>query len=428
MSKTYCSKLWDYQYIHMSGSFRFCCATNDNILHPKGHRYNINDISLENVWNSEHVRNTRLKMIAGEEIPECTKCVEQESRGYASMRSTNDKETNFSNTDKDGRISTMPNSMELHYGNVCNLKCRMCSQNYSNQVGKELLEIGEQDKDFLSWVTKQSGNVNNWTNNLSVEYKWFENEKNKNKLNEFISKNINDLIVIGGEPTIIPEFYELFDYCDKQDTLKEKDFTIVTNLTNTHPSMLERLPKLKKWTIWASIDGIGERTEYIRYPSNFNKIKDNLNIYKSLLNQHNNGRIVFSPAIQLLNIDQLDEMLEWFVDFADGAWGNSFDVSWLAQVWYPRICNYDIAPSEYRSKVADKLEQKIKSFEQYKSIITFYKNQIENLRKDTLDKDMEKHLQKCFIKYNDRLDSHRGRTTWRQLLPDLETALTKAVG
>ena len=428
MTKSYCSKLWDHQYIHMSGSFRFCCATNDNINNHKGVRYHVNDTKLENVWNSEHVRNTRLKMIRGEEIPECKKCVEQESRGYASMRNTRNKEQNFSNTEQDGTVSMMPNSMELHYGNVCNLKCRMCSQNYSDQVGKELLEIGEQDEDFLSWVVKQSGNVNNWTNNLSVEYKWFENEKNKNKLNSFVSENINQLTVIGGEPTVIPEFYELFDHCDQQGTLKEKHFTIVTNLTNTHPKMLERLPKLKQWTIWASMDGIGERTEYIRYPSNFNKIKENLNTYKSLLNQHNNGRIVFSPAIQLLNIDQLDEMLEWFLDFADGAWGTSFDVSWLAQVWYPRICNYDIAPSEYRSKVADKLEQKIKLFEKYKSIITFYKNQIENLRKNTLDTGMEKYLQECFIKYNDRLDAHRGSTTWRQLLPELETALTKSVG
>ena len=428
MSKTYCSKLWDHQYIHMSGSFRFCCATNDNINNNKGNRYHINDTSLENVWNSEHVRNTRLRMIRGEEISECKKCVEQESRGYASMRSTANKQQNFNKTGQDGTVSVMPTSMELHYGNVCNLKCRMCSQNYSNQIGKELLEIGVNDKEFLSWTMKQSGNVNNWTNNLSVEYKWFENEKNKNKLNEFISKNINDLIVIGGEPTIIPEFYELFDYCDKQDTLKEKEFTIVTNLTNTNPRMLDRLPKLKSWTIWASMDGIGERTEYIRYPSNFKKIQENLNVYKSLLNQYKNGRIVFSPAIQLLNIDHLDEMLEWFIEFANGNLGDNFDISWLAQVWYPRICNYDIAPIDYRLKVADKLERKVKLFENYKSIITFYKNQIENLRQNRLDKDTEKYLQECFIKYNDKLDAHRGRNTWRQLLPDLETALTKAAG
>jgi len=412
----------------MSGSFRFCCATKDNVVDRNGNRFHINNASLDTVWNSDHVKQTRLKMIQGETIPECIKCVEQESRGYASMRTTIDKEKNFVETKSDGSVRIKPYNMELHYGNMCNLKCRMCSQNYSNQIGKELLEIGNKDKEFLDWVIKASGNVNNWTNNLSVEYTWFQNDKTKNKLNSFVSKNITDLTVIGGEPTIIPEFYELFDYCDQQNTLKEKHFIIVTNLTNTHPKMLERLPKLKKWTIWASLDGIGERTEYIRYPSNWNKIKENLLTYKSLLKKYNNGNIIFSPAIQLLNIDRLDEMLEWFIDFSDGKWGNSFSVSWLAQVWYPRICNYDIAPRDYRLKVADKLEKKIDFFKNYKNIINFYKNQIENLRKDNLDKNTEKYLQKCFIKYNDKLDQHRGRTTWRQLLPDLETALTKSVG
>ena len=378
---------------------------------------------MEHVWNSEHVRNTRLKMIAGEEIPECTKCVEQESRGYKSMRSTANKKINYDSTDENGNVSTMPNTMELHYGNVCNLKCRMCSQNYSNQVGKELLEIGNSDPEFLQWVIKQSGNVNNWTNNLSVEYTWFENEKNKKKLNDFIDKNISQLTVIGGEPTIIPEFYELFEHCDKNGTLGKKQFTIVTNLTNTNHNMTKWLPKLKNWTIWASLDGIGSRTEYIRYPSNFEKIKENLNFYKSILRQHGNGKIVFSPAIQLLNIDQLDEMLEWFIDFSEGEFGTNFDISWMAQVWYPKICNYDIAPREYRLKIADKLEKKIHLFEQHKSIISFYKNQIQNLRIDMLDKKTKKYLQECFIKYNDKLDIFRGKTTWRQLLPALEKSL-----
>ncbi len=407
----------------MSGSFRFCCATNDNINDSKNNRYNINNTSMEHVWNSEHVRNTRLKMIAGQQIPECIKCVEQESRGYKSMRSTANKKINYDNTDKNGTVLTMPNTMELHYGNVCNLKCRMCSQNYSNQIGKELLEIGNNDPEFLQWVIKQSGNVNNWTNNLSVEYKWFENEKNKKKLNDFINKNISQLTVIGGEPTIIPEFYELFEHCDKNGTLGKKQFTIVTNLTNINHKMTKWLPKLKNWTIWASLDGIGERTEYIRYPSNFEKIKENLNFYKLILRQHKNGKIVFSPAIQLLNIDQLDEMLEWFIDFSEGEFGTKFDVSWMAQVWYPKICNYDIAPKEYRLKIADKLEQKIHLFEKHKSIISFYKNQIQNLRTDMLDKKTEKYLQECFIKYNDKLDIYRGKITWRQLLPALEKCL-----
>jgi len=301
----------------------------------------------------------------------------------------------------------------------------MCGQDYSNQIGKELLEIGEKDKDFLSWVYKQSGNVNNWTNNLSVQYTWFRNEKTKHRLIDYVSKHINRLTVIGGEPTVIPEFYELIDYCYKNDTLKDKDITIVTNLTNTNPKMIKWLPKMKSWTIWASLDGIGEVTEYIRYPSNFKKVTENLNYYKNLSDTHGNGKITFSPAVQLLNIHQLDDMLKWFIKFSDGDWGNTVDISWMSQVWYPRICNYDTAPREYRLWVADKLEKSADYFSEYAGISFFYNKQIENLRTDTLDKETEQHLQSSFVRYNDTQDKHRKRTTWRGLLPLLEEALTK---
>lgn len=410
----------------MSGSFRFCCATNDNIHDKKDNRFHINNTSLENVWNSDKVKETRLKMMRGEQIPECIKCVEQETRGYKSMRETGAMEENFNATRQDGHVYKMPNTMELHYGNVCNLKCRMCGQNYSNQIGKELLEIGETDRDFIKWVMKESGNVNNWTNNLSVEYAWFRNIKTKNKLNKFISNNIDSLTVIGGEPTIIPEFYELFQYCEDQGTLADKHFTIVTNLTNTNPKMTQWLPKLKSWTIWASVDGIGDRTEYIRYPSNFEKVQENLLFYRDLIDK-GNGSITLSPAIQLLNIDQLDDLLKWYIDLSGDLFEKQMDVSWMAQVWYPRICNYDIAPADYRQKVAEKLETSRHHFIKYQSVINYYDSQIKNLRTDVLDAGTRTHLQKAFVRYNDRLDQHRGRSTWRQLLPDLEKALTESL-
>jgi hypothetical protein len=183
---------------------------------------------------------------------------------------------------------------------------------------------------------------------------------------------------------------------------------------------------MKRWTIWASLDGIGDTTEYIRYPSNFNKVVENLTYYKKMLTKHGNGFIMFSPAVQLLNIHQLDEMLKWFIDFSDGAWGDTFTVSWMSQVWYPRICNYDTAPREYRLLVADKLEKSADYFSKYKGISFFYSKQIENLRTDQLDQQTEKELQTSFIRYNDTQDKHRKGNTWRGLLPELEEALTKS--
>ena len=427
MTKTYCAFPFQHQYVHMSGSVRLCCATMENVTDKKGNRVHMNNDSLQKIWNSDYMKDARLKMKNGELLKACTKCIDQEARGYKSMRNENNEEKNINNVSADGSMDTMPNSMELHFGNVCNLKCKMCGQEYSNQIGKEILQIGEKDKDFLEWVYKQSGNVNNWTNNLSVEYTWFRNEKTKNKLIDYVSKHITKLTIIGGEPTVIPEFYELLDYCYENNTLKDKDITIVTNLTNTNPKMTQWLPEMKSWTIWASIDGLGDITEYIRYPSNFKKVVENLNFYKKLLLESNNGQIVFSPAVQLLNIHQLDDMLKWFIDFTDNRWGKQFNISWMSQVWYPRICNYDTAPKQYRYKVADKLEESIDYFTKYKDISFFYNKQIENLRNSFIEEPMEKHLQKAFIRYNDTQDKHRKGKTWRELLPELEQALTNNI-
>ena len=426
MSKSYCAKLWNHQYVHMSGSLRYCCATMENLKDKKGNRLHINNNSLENAWNSEDIRQARLKMIKGESVPACVKCVQQEERGYRSMRETQEMEQNISATDEDGSVAQLPRSMELHLGNLCNLKCKMCGQQYSNQIGKELLEIGEYEPDFVKWITKESGNVNIWTNNLSVEYRWFQNPKTKKKLFDYISTHIKDMVVIGGEPTVIPEFWELFAHLEEQDRLKNMSITLTTNLTNVNPKMTNWLPKLKHWTVWASVDGLGERTEYIRYPSNFKKVCDNLDFYKGLL-AHNNGRIVLSPAIQLLNIDQLDDILRWWLDFSGGDLRDKFGVSWMAQVWYPTICNYDILPIEHKNKIADKLERSVVEFEAHREINTWYKNQIDNLRRDTYTEEQKQHFIQAFIRYNDTQDHHRKGKTWRQLMPDLEKALTKSL-
>lgn len=426
MSKSYCKKLWDHQYIHMSGSIRYCCASMENLTNRNGDRFHLNNDSLEKVWNSEIMRNTRLKMIKGDSIDACAKCVEQEDRGYKSMRDSRGIDENFNNTEKDGSVITPPTSMELHFGNLCNLKCKMCGQQYSNQVGKELLEIGQKNPDFLKWVTKESGNVNIWTNNLNVEYKWFKKDKTKSKLFDYIAKNITDLTVIGGEPTIIPEFWEMFSYLEDRGKLKDITFTLTTNLTNVNPRMTDWLPKLKKWKVWASVDGIGERTEYIRYPSNFKKVCENLDFYKKLV--QNNGSIFLSPAIQLLNIDQLDDIIDWWLNFCDGKFDEKFGFSWMAQVWYPVICNYDILPTKYKKRIADKLEVSKEKFKKHGQISKWYNNQIDNLRKETFTDQQKIHFQKAFIRYNDTQDQHRKSKTWRQLLPELEQVLTESIG
>jgi hypothetical protein len=419
MSKVFCDKPFNHNYIHPNGKMRLCCTTMQDL--PTDNNYNLFDANkhtINDYWNSNRMREIRRKMIAGEKIRDCERCYRQEDQGAESLRSTHGMNKYIMDTLPDGTYQESATSMQIQLGNICNLKCKMCSQMYSHMHGTESKEIGEQDPEWLHWVKEQGANVNNWTNELGIKQEWYRSKETKLKMFEHISQNITQLVVIGGEPTLIPEFYELFEYCNQQGTLGDKNITIVTNLTNTNPRLTDWLPKLNSWTIWASVDGVGERTEYIRYPSKWNKVLESLEFYRNSMGD--NGNITLSPAIQLLNIDQLDDIVKWWIDWCGGELNDRYGFTWLATVWYPLICNPSMAPREWRLKVADKLSK-------YK-FDDNYENLIKELRRDQHTPEKYQELQTAFIKYNDRQDQFRNvKKTWRELLPDLEESLTKAL-
>ena len=287
---------------------------------------------------------------------------------------------------------------------------------YSHMIGLELLEMGDEDPEFLLWMKEQGAIVNNWTNELGKKEQWFKNEKIKNKLFDHISENITELCIIGGEPTLISEFYELMEKCYKDNTLKHKNITLVTNLTNTNPKMTDWLLAVNSWRIWASVDGLGERTEYIRYPSKWENILKNLEFYKKLL-QGTKNNITLSPAVQLLNIDQIDDIIKWWTEFAGGELNENFQFTWLSSVWYPKMLNYDVAPISYKKLIYNKLKQF-----NYKDI--YYQNTLKNLQTETINEQEKKYCLKAFVKYNDAQDKFRKvNNTWRILLPELEKSI-----
>jgi hypothetical protein len=400
----------------MNGKIRVCCTTTQNI--PSNNGYTLFDAgrhSIEEYWNSNRMKQIRKNMIAGLETKDCRRCYEQEAHGVKSLRSTKGMDNYIAHTLPDGTLNQSADSMQIHMGNICNLKCKMCSQAYSHMLGLELLDMGDADPNFLLWVKEQGAVVNNWSNELGKKEQWFKNTKVKEKIFEHISCNIKHLEIIGGEPTLIPEFYELFEYCDRQGTLGDKTVSIVTNLTNINPKITNWLPKIKKWNISASVDGVGERTEYIRYPSQWDTIIKNLNFYKDLI-QGTKNSITLTPAVQLLNIDQFDDIIKWWMEFSGTKLKNNFKFNWLT-VCYPSICNFDIAPIDWKLTVADKLDR-------FKYNDPFYQAQIKNLRTDTVSEQEREYALTAFVKYNDAQDRFRNvKHTWRKLLPELEKSI-----
>ncbi len=421
MSKTFCNFPWKQLYISTSGNHRICCMNQDNITKDDGYfHFNMTRDKISDSWNSEYMKEMRVKLMNGEKHDNCRRCYQQEELGHQAMRDDLGMKDLIKDTGEDGTYNKQPNTLELHFGNLCNLSCKMCSQNYSTTIGKELIKMGENDPEFLKWVKSQSGNINNWTGQLDVAYDWFKDKKIRLQVFEHVSKNVTNLQVIGGEPTVIKEFWELLEYLDDNNTLAEKNLLVSSNLTNVNPKLTRWLGKTQEWMVAASIDGIGDRNRYIRYPSDWNTILRNLKFYNEIIAQTKKGKISYGPAIQLLNIDQIVDLCEFFEDSSPG---NAGIGGYYSHVKYPVICDYDIAPPEYKLKVADKLERQIKDLNT-PSYVNEISTHIDALRREVFTEDQRNSYLKMFVRFNDAQDQFRKNTkTWRELLPDLESAI-----
>lgn len=422
MSKSYCSYPWFHQFVHTTGHQRICCMDENNITKDDNYfQFNLKKDQILDSWNSKFMKDIRLKMINGESVSNCQKCTTAESSGLESMRATHKKDYYLKSTNEDGSLDILPDQLELHFGNTCNLHCKMCSQNYSHMIGKELLKMGEQDPDFIQWVKKESGVVNNWTGELDIAYDWYKNNKIKKSIFEHVSSNVEGFVVIGGEPTIIKEFYELLEFCQSKNTLRNKDITITTNMTNTSKNLSTWLGEVKSFMIHASIDGIDQRNKYIRFPCNWQSVLNSIEFYKSTMKKYNNGRFSFAPATQLLNIDQIVDLSKFFLSHCENKKDN---IAWVSNVKFPIICDYQILPSGYKNKVADKIEEQTKNVSN-EIVRNNLLSHVANLRTEEFKAEQKKQYQKMFMRYNDAQDQFRSSISWRNLIPSLETALTK---
>ena len=81
-NKTFCMAPWTHTYISPQMERRLCCASreeshNFNQYIDTADAKNSNDITLltlEQHWNSDYMKDVRLKLMAGEEISQCQTC------------------------------------------------------------------------------------------------------------------------------------------------------------------------------------------------------------------------------------------------------------------------------------------------------------------------------------------------------------------
>jgi len=133
-----------YPFIELmtqNGKTSVCCRSNVPVEDVE------NIIDWQTNEKYQHIRN---KMIKGEKLHHCALCYKSEELGVASSRQLDTtmwaERLNLTSVEQLATINT-PAYYEIRASNVCNLQCRTCGPQWSNQLDKEWKEIGLTSKD-----------------------------------------------------------------------------------------------------------------------------------------------------------------------------------------------------------------------------------------------------------------------------------------
>lgn len=428
------------------GKMRLCCHANQGpnkgeLKKEDGTNYNFREDNISEAFNCDLLKDTRSKMLKGEQVTECIRCIDEEKYGMDSRR-LNEIEDYGSNGDFNGSMdyrkakeitnddgSIDIEKIEFQYfdfrlGNKCNLKCVMCAPSESSLWYDDYVALSNNTK-FNVWgesveLEKIGGSYK--VKNKDI-FNWYTSESFINQI-EKNGHNLKKLYLIGGEPLLIKEQYQLLKLCVEKGWAKNISIEYNTNGISIPNYAWDLWKEFKSIHIGISVDGTQLVNEYIRFPSNWDDFYKNL---KLIDNSDDNITAWLTSSISAYNILDIPDFFIWickenFKKISHTSLNNPIILR-AHQIHSPLYLNIKNYPKEFKEEVLkyyeenwDKWIDEIKSIfpntkQQARIIKRFTKlcNGFTSLLRQNLDfVDEEKYIQ--FINYTKRLEQLRGNS------------------
>lgn len=275
--ETLCMAPWTHTYLSPQTERRMCCASREPAQNFEQYidtasgtgRYI--PVTLEQHWNSEHMKSVRRRMIAGETLPECEVCNNKllntdVYRSYFNQLFGHKQQEIWQTTDADGYTTMKPVSWDYRFSNLCNFKCRMCGDMLSSSWESE-----QRQHNMIDW----NNSKNNWMIPVvREEISQFQDTQIEAEFSKAVEEHrIEEVYWVGGEPLMYEQHWrymrriiELGDgprvYARYNTNLSRVDY----RGTNLYRDILSHI---RDWQICASLDGTGNTGEYIRTGLNY---------------------------------------------------------------------------------------------------------------------------------------------------------------
>jgi pyruvate-formate lyase-activating enzyme len=220
----------------------------------------------------------------------------------------------------------------------------MCNPWNSSQIAKEHLEIAPRQPQYATTWRKVFGQ---FPQNIQDDQQWFDHDIMWDQVISLIP-TLKKVYMTGGEPTLIKNNFKFMEECIRQG---RRDIVLFfnTNCTNVNRRFLELIRQFDTVNINASLDGTGIVNEYIRAPSNWEQISNNIEQLAALPNVV----LGITPTIQIYNMFNVVDLIRW-VEQLRTKYGKAVFIDFLINN-HPHHLNTNIVPQELRDQALDEL-------------------------------------------------------------------------
>lgn len=318
-SDTFCVLPWIHFATRPNGDMRLCCSANASgagddhtvglVKNEQGQPANFGRETPMSAWNNEYMRSVRTTMLEGNIPRSCGKCFEEESKNVVSKRMWEtgtwikdgiDIEELIKQTQANGTVPEKLVYLDLRLGHTCNLKCVMCSPHDSSRW------VEDHKKIYPRFEIKELKEQMAWDQESFDNY-WHENPDFWQEMYAQIP-NLKQVYFAGGEPLMIKEHKLFLEEIIRQGYADKILVRYNTNGLLIDDSIIDLWKQFKLVKVGFSIDGIDVKNYYIRYPSDWQTIVDNLH---KLDSTPDNIQVSIATAIQILNIKHLPDFARW---------------------------------------------------------------------------------------------------------------------
>ena len=401
-SKTFCIHPFTGLATREDGAIKVCCRS-----HPIGQ---IQDNTLEEIWNNDTIQRIRKQVLSDERPPECAPCFALEDQGVESLR-----QRHINGIIPEARINLYPDTllqevmpfefptMEIKLNNLCNLKCRMCNPTDStswNDWG-QVEEFYKKEDNYLV------GNIQRLNLVRKPYLDAFDDTDNWWASFEKLLPHFRRVEFAGGEPLMDPQHYRILDMLKPYG--HQIEIKYATNGTTLGISKGRTIhdywPHFRSVAVNVSIDGIGDVYNYIRGNGDFDQVIRNVQEIQTIPNV---SRVVGAVAVQVSNVLSLDKIIKYFLDDVG-------IVFYTNMVGYPNVLSIQCLPEELKEQATVNLNFAKLHIEDYKLVkehpmlLKLTLGQIDSIINYMWAKD-QSHLWKDTVEFNHRLDASRSQS------------------